>query len=128
MSDKVGIHKQAIKAAKEALLLRFPSADDIFLQKIDPPHIMYSFVLDGNKELFIYQDPNYNSAEQQFIDFEAQRNKAEDDFFEARPSLERNIENRFVFDGGFRMAWDYLKRLEALAELSKQAQENCEYD
>ena len=46
------------------------------------------------------------SREQKIIEFESALIEAADKFFNARPSLSRNVESEFVFSGGFRMAWD----------------------
>ena len=49
--------------------------------------------------------------------YEAAQNNAADVFFNARPSLARNVESEYVFAGGFRLAWeadDRSKQLESL--------------
>lgn len=51
----------------------------------------------------------FASAERENADYEAARNKAVDDYFEARPQIERTREKECYVEAGFRMAWDYLK-------------------
>jgi len=40
------------------------------------------------------------------IEFEMALNKAMDEYFNARPALEKSISNENLFKGGFRMAWE----------------------
>lgn len=53
--------------------------------------------------------------EKQVIEFESARNEAIDKFYAARPQLERAPQWDFLFEAGFRMAWELLKR-EAIAK------------
>jgi len=48
--------------------------------------------------------------EESVIEFESARNEAIDKFYEARPQLERAPRWDFLFESGFRMAWEFLKR------------------
>ena len=40
------------------------------------------------------------------IEFEIARNKAMDEYFNARINMERTVLNECIFEGGFRMAWE----------------------
>jgi hypothetical protein len=40
------------------------------------------------------------------IEFEMARNKAMDDYFNARSDYERTTSSERIFEGGFRMAWE----------------------
>lgn len=40
------------------------------------------------------------------IEFEMARNKAMDEYFNARPNIIRSIFTERIFEGGFRMAWE----------------------
>ena len=40
------------------------------------------------------------------IEFEIARNKAMDEYFNARLNTERMVLNEWIFEGGFRMAWE----------------------
>lgn len=40
------------------------------------------------------------------IEFEMARNKAMDEYFNARPKTERTASSERIFEGGFRMAWE----------------------
>lgn len=53
--------------------------------------------------------------EESKVRFEAARNTAMDDWFNARPHISRTRELEMVFEGGFRLAWGATRR-EALAE------------
>ena len=46
------------------------------------------------------------SNEKSIIEFEAARNKAMDLWFDARKHIELNITSQFIFEAGFRMAWE----------------------
>ena len=49
---------------------------------------------------------NYDSYEEQVIEFETARNEAMEEYFTARPQLFRTIEKERLFEAGFRMAWE----------------------
>ncbi len=40
------------------------------------------------------------------IEFEMARNKAMDEYFNARTKIERTVSSEWIFEGGFRMAWE----------------------
>ena len=46
-------------------------------------------------------------TEEEIIVFEIAMNKAIDAYFNARPFLGRSEDAERIFEGGFRMAWDY---------------------
>ena len=51
-----------------------------------------------------------SSYEEKIIEFEHARNTAMDKYFSARPQLTRTIKEEKIFEAGFRMAWDLLKK------------------
>jgi len=51
------------------------------------------------------------------IEFESARNAAMEEFYVARPQLERSRQWEFMFEGGFRMAWELKnKQIDELQE------------
>ena len=55
-----------------------------------------------------------DSYEKRVIEFEAARNKAMDNYFNARHGLSRTQIQERIFEGGFRIAWDLLKGKKSL--------------
>jgi len=47
-------------------------------------------------------------SEDEIAEFEANRNEAQERYFNARPYLEATDEEISLFDAGFRMAWEHL--------------------
>ncbi len=45
--------------------------------------------------------------EEKIIKFESARNDAMDRFFKSRQHLQRTREQEFLFESGFRMAWEF---------------------
>ena len=54
-----------------------------------------------------------SNYEEQVIEFEDARNKAMDEYFNARPHMARTHLKDIVFEAGFRMAWQLLKNKSA---------------
>ncbi len=48
------------------------------------------------------------SFERYLIKYESARNKAIKEWFDARPHYRRDRDNEFLFEGGFRMAYELL--------------------
>lgn len=48
--------------------------------------------------------------EAEYAEFESARNEAMDEYFAASPQIMRTKTMELVFEGGFRRAWEYLKR------------------
>lgn len=47
--------------------------------------------------------------ERSIAEYEHARNAAADEYFNARPQIERTIERERIFEAGYRMAWQFLK-------------------
>ena len=47
--------------------------------------------------------------ERDIAEYEHARNVSVDEYFDARPQIERTIERERLVEAGFRMAWHFLK-------------------
>jgi hypothetical protein len=65
---------------------------------------------------------------QESVEFQGALINASIKYLDKQHKSDANIERLNIFTNGFKMAWDHLKRIESLAELSRQAQDNGEYD
>jgi len=64
-----------------------------------------------------------DSYESRVIEYEHERNKAMQSWFDARPDVPRNRETERLWEGGFRMAWESRDvRFSTLADAPKARQ------
>lgn len=49
---------------------------------------------------------NEKSYEERVAEYEAARNEAMEKWFSARPNIVQNRKNEYLFEAGFRMAWE----------------------